>query len=76
MFRNFTKQVTSHSTRSNELLKQIKLPLFISKYLQCSLPSTAFNRWLDTLAEDKRKRVKLIQNEVSTFQIRILNDIS
>lgn len=69
MLRQFMARVVSHSTRSKIFLKSFKLPLFVSKHSQCSSissNSTLLQKWIESLTDDKRKRVKLIQNEVNS----------
>lgn len=60
------RQVTAHPTRSDGFLKQINMPFNISKLFQCSFINKSVEDWMNTLPEDKRKRVKLIQNEVNS----------
>lgn len=49
-----------------ELFGSIKSPLFTSHHFQCTARlNESVEKWIKTLAEDKQKRVRHIQNEVS-----------
>lgn len=62
---------TPNLRRGNDLFGSIKSPLFISHHFQCTVRlNKTVEKWIKTLAEDKQKRVRHIQNEVSTRQIR------
>lgn len=61
---------TPNLRNGGDLFGSLKSPLFTSHHFQCTvrLNQTA-EKWIKTLAEDKQKRVRHIQNEVSIRQI-------
>lgn len=65
MLRNILK-FTSNLSKQNIILNSIKYPLITSKKCQCSF--IAYNKnvdnWIASLPEDKKKRIRFIQNEV------------
>lgn len=60
----------------SELFGTIKSPLFTSHHFQCTVRlNDSVETWIKTLAEDKQKRLRHIQNEVSIrqdFQILLI----
>lgn len=65
-------KITPHLRSGRELFGSIKPPLVISHQFQCTLQlNESVEKWIDTLADDKQKRVRHIQNEVS---VRSLSD--
>lgn len=65
MLRYFLKQYTVHPIKGDGFLKNVNISFNISKYFQCSLPNKTVEDWINTLTEVKRKKIKLIQHEVS-----------
>lgn len=54
----------------SELFGSIKTPLFTSHHFQCAVKlNDSVETWIKTLAEDKQKRLRHIQNEVSIRSI-------
>lgn len=52
----------------NELFRTIKSPFYTIHNFQCTLAlNESIDKWITTLPEDKQKRVRHIQNEVSEF---------
>lgn len=61
------RKVTPKLRSATELFGTIKSPLFTSHHLQCAVQlNESVEKWIKSLAEDKQKRVRHIQNEVST----------
>lgn len=58
--------ITPQMRMSTELFRSLKSSLFISHHFQCTVNlNENVEKWVETLAEDKQKRVRHIQNEVS-----------
>lgn len=58
--------ITSNLRRDSELFGSMKSSLFISNRFQSTVRvNETVEKWFETLAEDKQKRIRHIQNEVS-----------
>lgn len=65
-------KITPHLRSRRELFGLIKSPLVISHHFQCTVrPKKSVEKWIETLTEDKQKRVRHIQNEVSLQSLSI-----
>lgn len=67
-------KITPNLRNGRELLGSIKSPLFTSHHFQCTVRlNESAEIWIKTLTEDKQKRVRHIQNEVSMNICQILS---
>lgn len=71
MFWKIFGKITPTLRGGRELFGSIKSPLFTSHHFECSVQlNESAETWIKTLAEDKQKRVRHIQNEVSIRQMQ------
>lgn len=57
---------TPNLRSGSELFRSLKSPLFSSHHFQCAVRiNETAEQWIKTLAEDKQKRLRHIQSEVS-----------
>lgn len=66
MFLKLLGRVTPCLRSRSELLGSTRTPLVKSQHYQCAIQrNESVEKWIETLTEDKQKRVRHIQNEVS-----------
>lgn len=65
MFLKLLGKIAPHLRSRSELLGSIKPSLVTSHHFQCTLRTNeSVEKWIQTLTDDKQKRVRHIQNEV------------
>lgn len=70
MFRRVFAELASSARWSKDLLWPRK-SLFINRNFQRSLAHTSVESWIESLPEDQQKRIKYIQNEVRSVDLKI-----